>query len=90
LPVITDPERSQTRLTTLRRKHLEGSYIEKSEVKEFVLGLALDFRAELLALPGMIRRAVQESAIKSPFAVEDAAEKAVDAWLTEFSQRPIP
>jgi hypothetical protein len=77
-------------LTHLRRRHLEGDFISKTVFESFVLGLAADLRNELLALPALIRRAVQESPIKSGWALEDAVEKAVDGWMLAYSTRPIP
>jgi hypothetical protein len=99
MPTFQDPKitaasvalkRSQTRLTDLRRQHLQGDYLELSDVKTFVHGLALEFRGELLSLPALVRRAVQEAEIKSGWDVEDAVERAVDDWMRAYSSKPIP
>jgi hypothetical protein len=81
---------AQTRLTRLRTRHLQGDYIAKSTVENFVLGLAHIFRAEILNLPGLIRRSVNLDEIKNQWQLEDCVERAVDQWLLDFSRRPIP
>jgi hypothetical protein len=81
---------AQTRLTHLRRRHLEGDFISKTVFESFVLALAHHLRTELLALPAMIRRAVQETDIKDRWALEDLIEKTVDSWMLAYSTRPIP
>jgi hypothetical protein len=99
MPITTDPnivkatvalKRSQTLLTTLRRRHLEGDYISKTVFESFVLALAADLRRELLTLPSLVRRAVSETVIRDKWQLEDAIERAVDGWMLAYSKRPLP
>ena len=100
MPTFQDPKvtaatvklkAAQTRLTRLRTKHLQGEYIERQEVKDFVLGLVQELRGELLNLPAKIRRAIKEAGeIKSGAALEDCIERAVHDWMRAYSQKPLP
>lgn len=84
-------KRSQTRLTTLRRKHLEGDYLERELVESFIVSLATDFRQKVLDLPNKIRLGLPDRlAPRDMLDIEDAIEKVCDAWLLEFSRPDMP
>jgi hypothetical protein len=79
-------KRSQTKLTNLRRRHLEGDYLPRAVVQEFVIALATDFRAKVLTLPGRLRRII----LGPPnFELEDEFDKIVDAFLREIAATPL-
>lgn len=79
-------KRSQTKLTNLRRQHLEGDYLPKAEVQAFVVKLAHHFRSKVLQLPAQLR-----AIIPGPpnFELEDAFDKVVDAFLREIAETSL-
>lgn len=82
-------KRSQTRLTTLRRRHLEGDFIAKDKVEAFVLELAADFRQKILNLPLLIREGLPPNFQSlNRMDLEDCVEAICDRWLREFSKVP--
>jgi hypothetical protein len=95
MPSQTDPQvvratvalkRSQTRLTTLRRKHLEGDYLPKVLVQEFVIALASDFRSKVLQLPAQLRPVLPS---KPNFETEDRLDQVVDRFLREIAETTL-
>jgi len=79
-------KREQSRLTALRRRHLEGAYIPRAVVQEFVIALANDFRGKVLALPGRLRRIIPGP---PNFELEDEFDKIVDAFLREIAEASL-
>jgi hypothetical protein len=83
-------KRSQTRLTHLKRKHLEGDYIAKDKVEAFVVQLATDFRQSVLELPLLIRQGLPVDFQKmNRLEVEDTVEAICDNWLLKFSTQEL-
>lgn len=76
----------QSRLTALRRKHLEGDYLPKAEVQAFVVKLALGFRAKVLQLPARLRAALPG---KPDFATEDRLDQVVESFLRELAETSL-
>ena len=75
-------KRSQTKLTNLRRQHLEGDYLSRAVVQDFVVKLATEFRQKVLELPPKLRRILPGP---PNFEIEDAFEKIVDEFLAEIA-----
>src|ERR1700730_15743449 len=95
MPTFQDPKvaaatvalkRLQTKLTNLRRKHLEGDYLSRAVVQDFVIALASDFRQKVLELPPRLRRIIPG---KPDFKLEDEFEKIVDTFLREIAETPL-
>jgi len=93
-PAVSDAtvalKNEKRKLTALKRKLLEGDYVSMKIFREFVDFIAMDFRGELLSLPGLVRREVHNMDFKNAWAVEDAIERAVDAWMTYYSTKELP
>ncbi|MEJ0093109.1 MAG: hypothetical protein WDN46_06680 [Methylocella sp.] len=65
MPTTLDPsvikatvqlKRAQSRLTDLRRKHLEDNFIRAEDVQALITRLSASARAVLMELPGVARR----------------------------------
>jgi hypothetical protein len=95
MPSVIDPKvaratvalkRSQTRLTNLRRQHLQGDYLARAVVQDFVVGLAYEFRQKVLELPPRLRQVLPG---KPDFETQDRFEEVVDEFLREVAETDL-
>ena len=76
----------QSRLCALRRQYLEGDYLPRAVVQDFVIALASDFKAKVLQLPPRLRRIIPGP---PNFELEDAFEGIIDQFLREIAETSL-